>query len=199
MRQSSGISQTGDEMQSYKITTLVWKMRHKANCPHMLLSISQKDFSWSFTAMIIEGVSMPWPGIDIKLEGRQGRQSQTKRYPGSKDRGEIVAAKAAGRGDSKPFALPCVLVLRMVFSLWTKASCTSSSTAHMQHSCLSCCISDCLQQLFNVVWEIEYMYHFFIIALQSSSWCKENPLFRADALFYLLICSWLTLICHSKI
>lgn len=49
MRHNSGISQTGDEMQSYKITTLVWKMRHKPNCPHMLQSISQKDFSWSFS------------------------------------------------------------------------------------------------------------------------------------------------------
>lgn len=60
---------------------------------------------------------MPWPGIDINLEGRKGRQTQTKSIPGNKDRWEIVATKAAGRGDSKHFALNCILVLRMVFSL----------------------------------------------------------------------------------
>lgn len=83
----------------------------------MLLSISQKDFSQSFTVMIIKGIYMPWPGIDINLEGRKRKQTQTKRYPGNKDRWEMVATMAAGRVDSKHFALSCILVLRMVFSL----------------------------------------------------------------------------------
>lgn len=60
---------------------------------------------------------MPWPGIDINLEGTKGRQTQTKRYSGSKDRWEIVATKAADRGHSKHFAMNCILILRMVFSL----------------------------------------------------------------------------------
>lgn len=98
MRYNSGISQTGDEMHSYKITTLIWKMRHKANCPHMLLSISQKDFSWSFTVMIIKGVYMSWSGIDIKLEGREGGQTQTKRYPGNRDRWAIFKTKRYWQG-----------------------------------------------------------------------------------------------------
>lgn len=59
---------------------------------------------------------MPWPGIDINLERRKGRQTQTKRYSGNKDRWEIAATKAAGRGDSKHFAMNCILVLRKVFS-----------------------------------------------------------------------------------
>lgn len=98
MRHNSGISQTGDEMQSYKITTLVWKTRHKANCPHMFLSISQKDFTWSFTVMIIQGVYMLWPGIDINLEGRKGGQTETKRYPGNRDRWMIAETKTYWQG-----------------------------------------------------------------------------------------------------
>lgn len=104
MRHNSGISQTGDEMQSYKITTSVRKMRHKANCPHMLLSISQKDFSWSFTVMIIKGVYMPWPGIYINLEGRKGGQTQTKRYPGNRDRWEITETKMYWQGREWTFS-----------------------------------------------------------------------------------------------
>lgn len=59
----------------------------------MLLSMSQKDFSSSFTAMIIKGIYLRLPGIDINLEGRKGGQTQTKKYPGNRDRWEIVETK----------------------------------------------------------------------------------------------------------
>lgn len=41
---------------------------------------------------------MPWPGIDINLEGRKGGQTQTKRYPGNRDRWEIAETKKCWQG-----------------------------------------------------------------------------------------------------
>ena len=41
---------------------------------------------------------MPWPGIDINLERRKGGQTQTKRYPGNRDRWEIVETKKYWQG-----------------------------------------------------------------------------------------------------
>lgn len=41
---------------------------------------------------------MSWSGIDIKLEGREGGQTQTKRYPGNRDRWEIAKTKRYWQG-----------------------------------------------------------------------------------------------------
>lgn len=174
MRHNSGISQTGDEMQSCKITTLVWKMRHKANCPHMLLSISQKDFSWSFTVIIIKGVYMSWPGININLEGRNGGQTQTKRYPGNRDRWEIDETWLLAGEAANAFNWATLGYWAWCSHCKHKENCLGSCVAYTQCGCLCCCITDYLQQLFNVVWEIQYMYHCFITVFQSSSRYEEK-------------------------
>jgi len=48
--------------------------------------------------MIIKGAYKPWPGIDINLEWRKGVQTQTKRYPGNRDRWEIAETKNYRQG-----------------------------------------------------------------------------------------------------
>jgi len=59
---------------------------------------------------------MPWSGIDIKLKGRKGRRTQTKRYPGNMDRWEIAETKSFGKGDRECSTLNCIWVLSAVVS-----------------------------------------------------------------------------------
>lgn len=85
--------------------------------------------------MIIEGVYMPWPGIDINLEGRKGGQTQTKRYPGNRDRWEIAETKKCWQGKRQTLSSELHLGTELgVLLINTRKTAQGPATEHCLHA-----------------------------------------------------------------